>query len=107
MDLSTLVAMIPGPWGIVAGVAITIATQFVRARLAQPATPVATPTSPAIAPVTLPVSPGSTTPVLDGLFAFLKAKFGAAPASAPQDLTHESAADLLGKLFGTGLPPTK
>lgn len=109
IDLSQLVALIPGPWGVFAGIAITLAGQFIRNRLAARA-PAATPATPSpVAPAPAipagPVAPSSH-PRLDAFLAFLRTHLTTpAPAPFAPDLTHENLGELLGKLFPNLQPP--
>lgn len=87
-----------GPWGVLVGVAVTLAAQFLRNRL---------PSGPAPVPPPSPAPAPHGTPVLDALLALLRARFTAPAQSATvtttaapvADLDHETAADVLSKLF--------
>jgi hypothetical protein len=75
-----------GPWGIVAGIALTIGVQFLRKRLnvtlptlpANPSTPAnPAPVNPAPVPVPVPVpvpAPQSDTPILDAVVSIIRTK---------------------------------
>lgn len=106
-----------GPWGIVAGIALTIGVQFLRKRLnvtlptlpANPSTPVIpAPVNPAPVPVPVP-APQSDTPILDAVVSIIRTKLlqklagkvesVAGVESKPvTDITHDDAADILAKL---------
>jgi len=88
MDLTPLLTALSalGPWGIVAGIGITLGLQFLRNRLSRPPAPI-TPT-PNPSPATHPLR-------LDGQFpllARLAQVLGIAPRTGPAttaDLSHE------------------
>lgn len=86
MDLSQLQAALAGlgPWGIVLGVAITLAVQWYKGR--QPA----------------PAAGDPSTPLLDAVLNLIRVKHTSAPAQpVKRDIDHETADNLIGSFGST------